>query len=99
MTVDLWLGVSVRHPLPCLSVPIARDYLEGMAKHGFTVRWTLNESNHFRWVMDPPPPSTPLLGPAPPAGGILDSCLWLLSCCGLFSCCCPPLFEPGPPPP
>ncbi|KEH39348.1 hypothetical protein MtrunA17_Chr2g0326891 [Medicago truncatula] len=51
--------------------------------------------------MDPPPPpplSTPLLGPAPPISGFLDSCLWFLCCCGLFSCCFPPLYEPGPPP-
>lgn len=58
-----------------------------------------------KYVMDPPPPpppppplSTPLLGPAPPIGGFLDSCLWFLCCCGLFSCCFPPLYEPGPPP-
>ncbi|KAG4968494.1 hypothetical protein AAZX31_12G164700 [Glycine max] len=51
--------------------------------------------------MDPPsPPSTPLLSPAPPSprGGFMDTCLWFVCCCGLFSCCSPPLFESGPPP-
>ncbi|KAI3407525.1 Protein kinase domain-containing protein [Psidium guajava] len=54
--------------------------------------------------MDPPPPtSAPLLAPAPPpgppGGGCLDFLLWFLGCCGLCRSCCPPLFEPGPPPP
>ncbi|GMH11978.1 hypothetical protein Nepgr_013819 [Nepenthes gracilis] len=52
--------------------------------------------------MDPPASAqAPLLAPAPSSGGggFIDSCLWFLCCCGLFTRCCPPLFEPGPPPP
>ncbi|CDP07092.1 unnamed protein product [Coffea canephora] len=49
---------------------------------------------------DPPPSQAPLLSPqTPQSGGCLESFLWFLSCCGLLSCCCPPLFEPWPPPP
>lgn len=56
------------------------------------------------FVMDPPPPEAPLLAPAPSppppnGGGSLESWLTFLCCCGLFRSCCPPLFEPGPPPP
>ncbi|XAR59987.1 hypothetical protein NMG60_11033193 [Bertholletia excelsa] len=43
-----------------------------------------------------PPPAAP---PQPaPDSGLLKFCLWLLCCCGLFTCCCPSLFESGPPP-